>query len=91
MLFVLNTKMLKMIQQNSSNVYVTIKINKKISDDNAKKRFINTYKFANQGIISLFCCYEKLFIYMNRQMIGRESMRHHKRIVLYSLKHVRYN
>ena len=50
MLFVLNTKMLKMIQQNSSNVYVAIKINKKISDDNAKKRFINTYKFANQGI-----------------------------------------
>ena len=50
MLFVLNTKMLKMIQQNSSNVYVAIKITKKISDDNLKKRFINTYKFANQGI-----------------------------------------
>ena len=50
MLFVLNTKMLKMIQQNSSNVYVAIKITKKISDDNLKKRFIDTYKFANQGI-----------------------------------------
>ena len=50
MLFVLNTKMLKMIQQNTSNVYVAIKITKKISDDNLKKRFSNTYKFANQGI-----------------------------------------
>ena len=67
MLFVLNTKMLKMIQQNSSNVYVAIKITKKISDDNLKKRFINTYKFANQGINKFILLLQKA-VYLYEQI-----------------------
>ena len=51
-------------------------------DENLKKRFyiyifFYIYNFLITTIISLFYCYEKVFIYMNKWMIGTNSIEHH--------------
>ena len=46
-------------------------------DENLKKRFTSTHKFANHDINHFNLMLRKVFIHMNTWMIGKNSMRHH--------------
>ena len=50
-------------------------------DEKLKGQFLNTYTFSNLTMItiSLFYCYEKVFILMNIWMIWKNSMKQHYR------------
>ena len=45
-------------------------------DEKLKKRFFNINKFITIITISLFYCCEKVFIFMNVWMIGKNLMKH---------------
>ena len=48
---------------------------RKMFDENLKEKFINTCKFLAIISISLFDCWKKVFILMNRWVIGKNSMK----------------
>ena len=46
-------------------------------DENLKKPFKNTFQFLIMISMNLFCCYEKLFVLMSTQMIGKNLTKQH--------------